>query len=233
MIRLDKYCSSLGIGSRQDIDQYCRKWLIYVNDQIIKRSDIKIHRWDHIYIKDNNTHKAMEIECKEYITLILHKPKWYVCSDMDDGWHPSYRALLNDCPYRNTLHVAGRLDQDTTWLVICTNNGDLNHRIISPKHKLVKTYIVHCEKEVTDDMISQLEQWVVLDDGYITLPATVEKSTQSTIITVCIREGKYHQVKRMLESVGNKVIALHRSSIGNRNIDTLEEWKRHYLNPDI
>jgi len=84
--------------------------------------------------------------------------------------------------------VAGRLDQDTTGLVICTSDGDLNHRIISPKHKLIKTYIVTCEQEVNNDMIALLEGGVELDDGYKTLPAQVEKTQNLNIIQLRIHE---------------------------------------------
>lgn len=102
--------------------------------------------------------EVREVEAKEFVSIMLYKPKGYVCSDVEDGGHPSYNELLQDCPYWLTLHVAGRLDFDTTGMVIATNDGDFNHRIISPKHKLVKSYLVSCEKEVTADMIAQLEQ---------------------------------------------------------------------------
>ena len=129
----------------------------------------------------------------------------YVCSDVAEGKYKSYRTLLDDCIYRDTLHVAGRLDADTTGLVLITNDGDLNHHIISPKKKMVKTYEVQLEKPIHDDAIKQLTAGVVLEDGYRTLPAHVIKTGEKKIILM-IHEGKYHQVKRMLEAVGNKVI---------------------------
>lgn len=189
----------------------------------MKRGDIiHIDHWGGII--------PLAIECKEFVTILLHKPKWYVCSDIDEWWHKSYNKLLMQCPYWKTLHVAGRLDQDTTWLVVCTNNGDLNHRIISPKHKLIKTYIVHCEWVITEVMIDKLRQGVKLDDGYITLPAElVRVETNDREIILRIVEGKYHQVKRMLEAVWNKVVNLHRSEIGDRNLHGLKEWEWRYL----
>lgn len=201
-----------------------------VNGKIIKRWDEKVNRGDLMQIDRWDGISPLIIECKEFVTILLYKPKWYVCSDIDEWWHKSYNTLLTQCPYWKTLHVAGRLDQDTTWLVVCTNNGDLNHRIISPKHKLIKTYIVQCETVITDYMIDMLKQGVKLDDGYITLPADLVKTEgDDREIILRIVEWKYHQVKRMLEAVWNKVIKLHRSAIGDRNLQDLKEWEWRYL----
>ena len=145
--------------------------------------------------------------------IILHKPIGYVCSDVAEGKYKSYRDLLDDCVYKETLHVAGRLDADTTGLVLITNDGDLNHRIISPKKKMVKIYEVELEKSLQDADGKDLEAGVVLEDGYQTLPAQVSKVSDKKII-LSIYEGKYHQVKRMMEAVGNRVIKLHRTQIG-------------------
>lgn len=195
----------------------------------MKRWEEKVQRGDIIAIHDNGTN-PITIQCKEYVSILLYKPKWYVCSDIDEWWHKSYNTLLRDCPYWKTLHVAWRLDQDTTWLVLCTSDGDLNHRVISPKHKLIKTYIVRCDLEITEDMIEKLEHGVKLDDWYVTLPAQVNRANNSDReILLKIVEGKYHQVKRMLEAVWNKVTALHRSAIGDWDLFGLKEWEWRYL----
>lgn len=238
MIRIDKYLSSLWIGSRQDLSVMCKKWLIENNGLICKKADQKVNYGSVFKVWDGKKLTFKEIECKEFVALILYKPKNFVCSDIDEWWHKSYSNLLKDCPYWETLHVAGRLDQDTTWLVICTNDGNFNHRIISPKHKLIKTYKVVCESTITDDMIIRLENWVELDDGYKTLPAKVKRIHPLSVenewlwlhqIELQIIEGKYHQIKRMMESVENKVVELHRSSIGDWNLDELKEGERSYI----
>lgn len=252
MIRLDRYCSSMGIATRSEMAQWCKKWYITVNDQIIKYSDSKIIRWSYITKSDSYGVIEWSIECKEYITLLVYKPAWYVCSDLDEGGHLSYSNLITWCPYWRSLHVAGRLDQDTTWLIVCTNDGQLNHRIISPKHKLTKTYFVACEKPITSDMIQMLQEWVILDDGYKTLPATVHQgidhewmksvfinyfssyhalNPEDHTITLSIQEGKYHQIKRMMEVVHNKVIALHRYSIGSWTLSWLQVGERMVIDP--
>lgn len=216
----------------------CKKWLIENNGLICKKADQKVNYGSFFKVWDNKKLTCTEIECREFVTLILYKPKNFVCSDIDEGGHKSYSNLLKNCPYWKTLHVAGRLDQDTTWLVICTNDGDFNHRIISPKHKLIKTYKVVCESDISEDMIIRLEQWVELDDGYKTLPAKVKRIDLASAaskwislrhIELQIIEGKYHQVKRMMESVDNKVVELHRSNIGERNLDGLKEWEWTYI----
>lgn len=138
--------------------------------------------------------------------------------------------MLQDCPYTGLLHVAGRLDWDTSGLVIVTSDGDLNHQIISPKHKLVKTYHVTCAHVVQEEDIQKLIHGVELDDGYTTLPALARYLDDSRIrIELQITEGKYHQVKRMLQAVSNEVVTLHRVSIGPRTLDGLQEGEWRYL----
>lgn len=136
-----------------------------------------------------------------------------MCSDIPEGRHKSYRDLLDDCVYKETLHVAGRLDADTTGLVLITNDGDLNHQIISPKKKMTKIYEVDAEKPLSATNLNQLKNGVTLEDGYRTLPAQVQKISDKKIL-LSLHEGKYHQVKRMLEAVDNKVTKLHRTQIG-------------------
>lgn len=249
MIRVDKFLANLGIGTRQEIALMCKKGFVARQDltwnpsksswnqiikEFIKRSDTKIPWWTQLIIDTNWECKTIEV--LQDITLLIYKPVWYVCSDVEDGGHPSYRQLIKDCPYRNLVHVAGRLDWDTSGLVVATSDWDLNHRIISPKHKLIKTYIVTCEDPVSDTMIKQLEEGVELDDGYVTLPAQVMQSAKlkmQNCIELKITEGKYHQVKRMMEAVGNKVVALHRSSIGDWNLDGLKEGERVQITDNI
>ena len=130
------------------------------------------------------------------------------------------------CPYVNLLHVAWRLDVDTEWLLLLSNDGQFIHQVISPKRDKEKEYEVHLEKEISDEDCIKLEKWVILDDGYKTKPAKVKKLEDKKIL-LTITEWKYHQVKRMLESINNKVIYLKRIRIANRNLDWLKkgDWK--------
>lgn len=218
-MRIDKYLASLGLVSRRDAKRVFKENVITVNDEEIIDPGYMLHEWDIIAFGDET------IVYKAIVVILLHKPAGYVCSDIPEGKHKSYRDLLDDCIYKETLHVAWRLDADTTGLVIITNDGDLNHQIISPKKKMTKIYEVVSEKNISDMDCKQLENGVTLDDGYMTLPAHVEKISDKKI-RLSIHEGKYHQVKRMLEAVDNKVIKLHRIQIGRCVLWNLPEGKR-------
>lgn len=195
---------------------------ILVNGKIADRADLKISEWDVISVY------GQEIEVKTTVYVILHKPQGYVCSDEDEYWYPSYRSLLQDCPYVNLLHVAGRLDQDTEGLVLVSSDGQFIHDIISPRKKREKEYFVVAEKVLSDEDMQKLEGWVKLDDGYVTQPAKCQRVSEKEMILI-ITEGKYHQVKRMLESVDNKVVFLKRTRIGDWTLDGIEMGKWRYL----
>ena len=218
-MKIDKYLASLGFLSRRTAKKIFKENVITVNDEEVIDSGYVLHEWDVIGYGDET------IVYKPIVVMLLHKPAGYVCSDIPEGKHKSYRDLLDDCVYKETLHVAWRLDADTTGLVILTNDGVLNHQIISPKKKMTKIYEVTSEKTLSDTDGKQLENGVTLDDGYMTLPAQVEKISDKKI-RLSIHEGKYHQVKRMLEAVANKVTKLHRIQIGRCMLWDLPEGKR-------
>lgn len=218
-MRIDKYLASLWLVSRRQAKEVFKSWTITIDNEIIQDTWYILHKGDIIHVD------GMSIVYKPIVIILLHKPIGYVCSDVDEWKHKSYRALLDDCIYKETLHVAGRLDVDTTWLIILTNDGVLNHQIISPKKKMVKTYEVALEKPIDDKAIKRLTSGVTLEDGYKTLPAQIIKKTEKNIVLM-IHEGKYHQVKRMLEAVDNKVTKLHRTQIGNCVLWDIPKGKR-------
>ena len=222
MIRLDRYLAQLWLLARKDAKAYIKNRVVLVNGVVADSSDQKIHYGDTIVFEE------CEILVQEHITVFIHKPVGYVSSDHNEGNRPSYRQLLANCPYVNMLHVAGRLDQDTEWLLIASSDGQFIHRIISPKKKLPKVYYVTLEKVITELHIKKLKNWVALDDGYITMPAAVKQIDGKTIL-LTIYEWKYHQVKRMMENVDNRVMYLRRDHIGEWGLDGLEKGKRKYM----
>lgn len=222
IVRLDKYLAGLGLVSRRDAAKAVKNGGILVDGEDVRKSDVKIERGQII------SFLWQEIEVKEFIYVLLHKPQGYVCSELDEGWHHSYKMLLEDCVYAPMLHVAWRLDRDTEGLVFCTNDGNFTHEIISPKKKEEKEYYVELALPISDEDIKKLEQWVELDDGYMTMPAQAKRVSDNAIL-LTIHEGKYHQVKRMAEAVGNEVIYLRRERIGSRTLEGLEKWKRRYI----
>ena len=217
MIRLDKYLANLWLVPRRLADRVVKSGAILVNGQEIKKSDFKL-AWGDII-----TYEWQNIEVREYIYMLLHKSAGYVSSDEDEFGYLSYKKQMLNCPYVNLVHVAWRLDQDTEWLLLLSNDGQFIHKVISPKWEKEKEYEVHLESSISDESCKQLEKWVTLDDDYFTLPAKLTKVEDKKIL-LTITEGKFHQVKRMLEAVWNKVVYLKRLRIWDWTLDWLEKW---------
>jgi 16S rRNA pseudouridine516 synthase len=214
-MRLDKYLSALELYSRRQSAPLIKKWVFLVNGEVVKRPEYELVEGD-MLARENQ-----EIIVKTRITLLIYKPAGYVSSDVDEYGRPSYKKLLADVPYTPLLHIAGRLDVDTEGLIIASSDGQLVHKIISPKHHLPKTYLVTTRDALDQKQCDRLAAGVYLDDMYHTLPA------QATLIdehhlTLVLTEGKYHQVKRMLVSVGNEVVHLQRVALWPRNIADLQ-----------
>ncbi len=220
MQRLDKYLANLWLLSRREAPLKCKKGEVLLNWEITKKSDVKIKEGDQITIN------WQTIEVLENIYVILYKSSGYISSDEDEFWYLSYKKQMLDCPYVNLLHVAWRLDVDTEGLLLLSNDWQFIHQVISPKRDKEKEYEVHLEKEISEEDCKQLESGVTLDDEYKTKPAKVEKINNKKIL-LTITEWKYHQVKRMLEAVNNKVIYLKRIRIWKWKLDWLNkgDWK--------
>lgn len=238
-IRLDKYLSQLGIVSRRGIKKALESQWIWVDWERVFKSDLKISYWQTISVYTNwdflNTDQDSQkelfnVEVKESIYIMLHKPSGFVSSELDEWWHKSYKTLLANCPYVNMLHVAWRLDFDTEWVLLCTTDWQRTHQIISPKKDLEKEYYIETNSSLSEQDLEKLQQGVVLDDGYKTLPAkaffvTQEKNKLHLIIT----EGKFHQVKRMINAVWSEVTYLRRERVWKRTLGDLESGKWIYI----
>nr|WP_275661380.1 16S rRNA pseudouridine(516) synthase RsuA [Shewanella sp. Isolate7] len=160
--------------------------------------------------------------------IMLHKPVDTLCSTVDEAY-PSVLNLL-ELPHKEDLHIAGRLDADTTGLVLITSDGQWSHRVTSPKRECGKTYLVQLANPLKEEWVEQFATGLALrnEDG-LTKPAELEL-LGSHEARLTITEGKYHQVKRMFAAVGNKVVGLHRESIGEIVLDdSLAEGEWRYL----
>ena len=145
--------------------------------------------------------------------LLLHKPAGYECSQKPRN-HPSVLSLL-PAPLRTRgVQPVGRLDEDTTGLLLLTDDGTLIHRLTSPKHHVPKVYEVALKHPVDDDQLQRLLAGVVLDDEPAAVRAAAAEATGTHSLRLTLTEGKYHQVKRMVAAVGNRVVGLHRSAFG-------------------
>jgi len=232
-IRIDKYLAQLNLVPRREAKKFFRSGRVMLNWYVEYDHGFQVIDGDVITIEvDSETssewHNYIEFEVKQNVTILLHKPAGYVCSEIDEWWHMSYKHFLKNCIYAPLLKVAGRLDQDTTGLVLATSDGTFNHQIISPRISKEKEYIVTCEKEISDTDLAQLEQGVMLEDGYQTLSAKTVRIDDFSF-SLIITEWKYHQIKRMCESIDHPLIKLHRTRIDQWTLEGLQEGCRRFI----
>lgn len=151
---------------------------------------------------------------------MMNKPQGYVCAN-SDGEHPLVFDLMDKEINISRLHTVGRLDKDTTGLLLITDDGQWSHQITSPNHHQAKTYRAWLAEPLIEDAELKIEAGIVLkDDIKPTLPATMQRVSDTEVL-LTISEGRYHQVKRMFAALGNRVIRLHRESIGQVTLDPL------------
>ncbi len=154
--------------------------------------------------------------------VLLHKPAGYECSQKPRH-HPSVLTLLPPPLRMRSVQSVGRLDEDTTGLLLLTDDGTLIHRLTSPKHHVPKVYEVTCKHAMEPKQVEQLLRGVVLDDDPMSVRAAAAELLAPTHLRLTLTEGKYHQVKRMVAAVGNRVEALHRSALGALTLDGLPQ----------
>ncbi|BFK80239.1 pseudouridine synthase [Clostridium baratii] len=227
MQRLDKIISNLGYGSRKEIKAIARKGLIEVDGVIVKDSSMNVDPEKSV-IKINGE----EIFYREYIYLMMNKPDGVISATHDNRDETVIDLLEIDHQAFDPFPV-GRLDKDTVGLLLLTNDGELNHRLISPKWKVDKVYYAKIDKKVTEKDIEAFKKGITLDDGYVCKEAKLEilnASDEGSEINLTIQEGKFHQVKRMFEAVDKKVVYLKRIEFGGLSLDEeLEEGEYREL----
>lgn len=224
-MRIDKYLANLWLLSRKDSKKEIKNKNIFINKVLVKKEDEKLKFWDKIICL------WKEIIYRENIFVILNKKENFVCSKVAEANYKSVYDLLQDCDYKNILEIVWRLDADTTWLVLFTNNWEILHKLIHPKKNIFKKYYVKAEKNISKEEIWKLESWVIIDWNYLTKPAKVEILSENEI-NLSIQEWKFHQIKKMLEAIWNKVEKLHRIEIWEIKLWNLEIWKWRFLNED-
>lgn len=225
-MRIDKYLSALEFFPRRKSAPLFKKGFFRVNKTPVLSGAYVLQEGDMISRADQ------QVIVKLAVTLLIYKPAGYISSDVDEYGRPSYKQLLDNYPYAPLLRIAGRLDVDTEWLIIASSDGQFIHNIISPKRHLPKHYLVTTRDPADQPICEQLAAGVVLDDGYQTQPAQAAL-IDAHHLKLILTEGKYHQVKRMLEAVGNAVTHLQRTAIGPRTIDDLDGKVYHEISTDI
>ena len=214
MDRLDKTVAKQMNLSRSGARQLIRSGAVEVNGKKIFAADEQID-----INSDELKISGKTVTVRRYLYIMLNKPSG-VLSAAKDPDCPTVVDLLPPELSRRGLFPAGRLDKDTTGLLIITDDGDFAHRLISPSHHVYKTYEATLESDISEEQLDTLRQGAVLGDGTECLPARLRKiSDEPPTVRVQIREGKYHQVKRMFEKLGNKVVFLKRIKIGELPLD--------------
>ncbi len=207
-IRLDKFISTQLNISRRDTKAGIRKGLSQVNGAVVKNADLNIDTDN-----DSVLYSGQAVLYKEYIYIVMNKPKGVLSASQDKS-RKTVVDLVPDNLKRRGLFPVGRLDRDTTGLMIITDDGDFAHRILSPQKNIFKTYIAELDGEITDHTLDAFSREIVLADGSVCKRAYLKK-LDTNIAEIKICEGKYHQIKRMFGVAGLGVNELKRKAIGN------------------
>lgn len=214
---LDRVLSQAGVASRKEARQWIGAGRVAVDGKKIQTPDVWVDPRHQIVTLDGKP-----LRPAQKIYLLLYKPKGYVTTYKDPDGRPTVYDLLKDVPEK--VFSAGRLDLDTTGLLIFTNDGEFADRITSPESHVPKTYLVKASMLLTDDQLDQLRRGVTLADGP-TRPAVVKRLRDSgryTFFEITITEGRNRQVRRMVETLGSKVLKLVRTEIGTIRIGDLQ-----------
>lgn len=214
-MRLDKLLANMGYGTRKEVKQLLKQKGVTVDGEVVRDSSLHVNP----DLQEISVF-GEKVEYVEFIYLMMNKPPGVV-SATEDNVDRTVIDLLDPLAQHFKPFPVGRLDKDTEGLLLITNDGQLAHNLLSPKKHVPKTYYAKIEGEVTQLDIEAFSRGVELDDGYMTKPGEliILSSGPNSEIELTIQEGKFHQVKRMFESVGKKVTYLKRLSMGSLKLD--------------
>lgn len=218
--RLDKILAHVGIGTRSELKRLAKEGAIFVNGVKVKDSGMQVNPDTDII-----TVNGEPVLYREFVYLMMNKPQGVV-SATEDNRDRTVVDLLDKAYAPFEVFPVGRLDKDTEGFLLLTNDGKLAHNLLSPRKHVPKTYFAKVEWEVSESDREAFSQGVTLDDGYVTLPGILkilktgkESEDEPSEIELTIMEGKFHQVKRMFQAVGKKVVYLKRISMGPLALD--------------
>ena len=226
MERIDKLLCSTGRWSRREVKDLVRQGRVRADGRAVSRPEEKVDPEAAILEVD-----GARIDCAPFVYVMLHKPAG-VLSATEDLRQPTVLDLLPPELKRRGLFPVGRLDQDSTGLLLLTDDGGLAHRLLSPKKHVDKVYLAQVEGTIDEEDAAVLASGMVLGGGLHCLPAKLEPLGNGSSCLVTLQEGKYHQVKRMLAARGKPVAALHRLSMGPLTLDeALKPGEWRFLTP--
>lgn len=210
-MRLDKYLADMGAGTRSQVKEKIRKGMVQINGEVVRIPEQKVNPQADQVSLDGKRIGYVELEY-----YMLNKPQGVVSATTDR--HYTTVVDLIDTKSRKDLYPVGRLDIDTEGLLLITNDGDLTHKLLSPKKHVDKTYYVETDLPISTDAGERFAEGVTLEDGTLTMPAKWEPLTANSG-RLTIQEGKFHQVKRMFAALGVTVIFLKRLTMGPLQLD--------------
>ena len=216
-MRLDKFLVDCGVGSRSEVKKYLKQKFVKVNGEVETSAKCQIDEK-----QDTITFQGQFLQHEHFVYYLLNKPKG-VLSATEDSQHRTVLDLLDDCARHKEVFPVGRLDIDTHGLLLLTNNGPLAHAMLSPKKHVDKLYQAQIDGMMTEQDVEQFHQGIRLKD-FTCQPAdleivSVDEKNNSSLVRITLREGKFHQVKRMVASCGKKVVDLQRLSMGPLVLD--------------
>lgn len=212
LIRLDKYISDMVGISRQDTKKLLSKGVVTVDNKIVKKGDIKVNEENVVVVN------GKKLEYKQFVYIMLNKPKGVV-SATDDKNDVTVVDLVKDNYPKRNLFPAGRLDKTSTGFVLLTDDGEFAHDILAPKKHVLKEYIVTIDKEINNQIIENFNSGVTLADGTVLKSATLIPTDDKFVVKVILKQGVYHQIKRMFGVFDIGVNELHRTKIGCISLD--------------
>lgn len=214
-VRLDKYlCTCLNI-SRKEAKEYIKKGRVQVDGQVIKKPEQKVS------LKEGNVlFEGNQLGYEEFHYLMLYKPQGVV-SATKDNYDQTVLELVKE-PFVQKLFPVGRLDKDTEGLLLLTDDGDLAHKLLSPRKHVEKTYYAKVTGYIDDEAVQRFAQGIPIGDGEVSRPAKLQilcATKEESELLITITEGKFHQIKRMVMSIGSEVLYLKRQSMGPLMLD--------------
>lgn len=215
-MKLMNLLQSQGYGSRRECEIMIKRAKVMVGEEVVKNPKLDINPQEERVLVDRQ-----KVTYRERVVIALNKPAGYECTHNSQA-HREVFDLLTDLLNNRKTEPAGRLDADTTGLLILSDDGKLLHQLTSPKKEVQKIYRVTAKHAISDEMLDQLKNGVVLRDDSTPVTASLVEKVEENVLDLGITSGRYHQVKRMIAAVGNRVEKLHRSHIGSLSLEELD-----------
>ena len=215
-MRLDKCLADSGLGTRSEVKSLLKAKRITVNDKIVTNGKVQVNPETDEIMFDGE-----KIQYEEFVYIMMNKPKGVV-SATEDNLHKTVLDLIDPVYFKKGVFPVGRLDIDTHGLLLLTNDGELAHRLLSPKKHVTKIYQARVEGVMTAEDVTAFEKGIVLSDGTECMPARLDimSTTQvESVVQIHLKEGKFHQVKRMVKACGKTVVDLERLTMGPLHLD--------------